>query len=97
MAERILHNSPPKESPKTALNSNLEICQNECRNQLPEIIESTHVPTEIPPIIRETTVGYLPRPADYCVGILLETIFNLSRLHEDLTKIQESLVKGGER
>jgi hypothetical protein len=35
-------------------------------------------------------------PADHFVGILEETISNLTRLHEDLSEILRILVKGGE-
>ncbi len=97
MAEPILPNSPPKQSNKTESSPHLEICTNECQQHSQEFIEPTHPTDENPPLIREATVCYLPGTADYCVGILLETIFNLSRLHEDLTKIQGMLVEGGER
>jgi hypothetical protein len=97
MALPILTNSPPKESNKTESSPDFEICTNECRQQSPEFIEPTHPTDEIPPIIREATVCYLPETADYCVGILLETVINLSRLHDELTELQEMLVKGGER
>jgi hypothetical protein len=95
MAERILHNSPPNESNKTKSSLDSGIRQNECRHESPEFEESIPALDGIPPLIREATVGYLPRPADYCVGILEETVANLTRLHEDLIRLQEMLVKGG--
>jgi hypothetical protein len=97
MAEPILHKSPPKESNKTESKPDFEFRMNGYRHQSPEIMEPTQASDEIPPIIREATVCYLPGTADYSVGILLQTLLNLSRLHDELTKLQETLVKGGER
>jgi hypothetical protein len=97
MTEQIVHKSPSKEFNKSESSPDFEICTNECRQQSPEFIEPTHPTDEIPPLIPETTVCYLPGTADYCVGILLETVINLSRLHDELTKLQEMLVKGGGR
>jgi hypothetical protein len=97
MAERILHNSPPKESNKTESSPDSETRQDECQHQSPEIIEPIHELDAIPPIIREATVYNLPVTADYSVGILIQTLLNLSRLHDELTKLQEMLVKGGAR
>jgi hypothetical protein len=97
MALPILTNSPPKESNKTESNPDFEICTNEYQQQSPEFTEPTRATEENPPLIREATVCYLSVTADYCVGILLETVINLSRLHDELTELQEMLVKGGER
>jgi hypothetical protein len=97
MAEPILHKSPPKEPNKTELSPDSEIRLNECRHKSPEITDPIHGLDEAPRIIGESTVYNLPGTADYSVGILLETIFNLSRLHDELTKLQEMMVKGGER
>jgi hypothetical protein len=91
MAEPILHNSPPKEFNKT------ESSLDSDHYQSPEIEESILALDEIPPIILEATVCYLPGPADHFVGILEETVSNLTRLHEDLSKVQKMLVKGGGR
>jgi hypothetical protein len=96
MAEPILHKSPPKESNKTTSCLDSEICQGECRQQSPEIPEPIQDLDEIPRIIPEATVCYLPGPADHFIGILEETISNLTRLHEDLSKVQNMLMKGGE-
>jgi hypothetical protein len=96
MAEPIVPKSPPKDFNKTESNLDFEICTNECQQKSPEFIEPTHSTDESPPLIQEATVGYLPGNANYCVGILLETVINLSRLHDELTKLQEMLVKGGE-
>jgi hypothetical protein len=95
MAESILHNSPPKESNKTESNLNSENCPNESRDQSPEIINPIRATEEIPLIIKGATICFLPGNTDYSVGILLETIVNLSRLHEELTKLQEMMAKGG--
>jgi hypothetical protein len=89
MAEPILHKSPPKESNKTTS------CLDSNHYQSPDIEQSIPALDEIPPIIAEATVCYLPGPADYFVGILEETVSNLTRLHEDLNKVQKMLVKGG--
>jgi hypothetical protein len=97
MTEQIVHKSPSKEFNKSESSPDFEICTNECRQQSQEFIDATHPMDESPPLIREATVCYLPGTADYCVGILLETVINLSRLHDELTKLQEMLVKGGER
>jgi hypothetical protein len=95
MAEPIVPKSPPKESNKTESKLDSEICLNESQRRSPEMVESIHIPTEIPRIIREAAVCYLPGPADHFVGILEETIANLTRLHGDLSEIQKMLVKGG--
>jgi hypothetical protein len=95
MAEQIVHKSLSKESKKTESNLDFEICSNEYRQQSSEFIEPTNPTDENPPLIREATVCYLPAPADHFVSILEETISNLTHLHEDLSKLQEILVKGG--
>jgi hypothetical protein len=97
MAEPIVYKSSPKESNKTESSPHFEICTNEFRQHSQEFIEPTYPTDKIPPFIREATVCYLPGTTDYCVGILLETVINLSRLHDELTKLQEILVKGGGR
>ena len=96
MTEQIVHKSSSKEFNKSESNLDSEIHSNEYWQQSPEFIEPTHPTDESPPLIREATVC-LPGTADYCVGILLETVINLSRLHDELTKLQEMLVKGGGR
>jgi hypothetical protein len=95
MAEPIVPKSPPKESNKTTSCPDSEICRSECRQRSPESIPTQDL-DEIPPIIPEATVCYLPGPADHFTGILEETVFNLTRLHGDLRKIHEMLVEGGE-
>jgi hypothetical protein len=97
MAEPIVPKSPSEDSNKTESSPDFEIYTNECRQHSQEFIEPAHLTDEIPPLIREATVCYLPRTADYSVGILEETVSNLTRLHEDLSKVQKMLVKGGER
>jgi hypothetical protein len=97
MAEPIVPKSPPKESNKTESKPDFEIHTNEYWQQSPENTESIRATDAIPPIIREAPVCYLPGTADYSIGILLQTLFNLSRLHDELTKLQEMLEKGGER
>jgi hypothetical protein len=95
MAEPILHNSSPDESNKSELKFP-EICLNGNQYQSPEISESILVPEGLRPLIKTANVCYLPGPADHCVGILEETITNLTRLHEDLREIEKMLVNGGE-
>jgi hypothetical protein len=97
MAETIVPKSPPEESKKTELSPDSGICLNECRHLSPEAEEPIVVPDEIPQLINAAGVGYLPGPADHFVGILEETVSNLTGLHEDLIKLQEMLVKGSVR
>jgi hypothetical protein len=97
MAERILHKSLSKESNKTESSPDSEIRPNECWQQSPENTEPIRVTEEILPLIQKATVYNLSGTADYSVGILLQTLINLSRLHDELTKLQEMLVKGGGR
>ncbi len=95
MAEQIVHKSPSKKFNKSDSDLDSEIHSNEYLQQSPEIEDPIQTENAIPPLIREATVSYLPGPAGYLVGILEETVINLTRLHEDLSKLQELLVKGG--
>ncbi|MBN1224158.1 MAG: hypothetical protein JXB23_13000 [Candidatus Aminicenantes bacterium] len=97
MAEPILHKSPPKESNKTESSPDSEIRLNECRHQSPGIMEPIHDLDQIPLQIRDATVCYLSEPANHFVGILEETVSNLTRLHDWLSKIERTMVKGGRR
>jgi hypothetical protein len=96
MAEPILHNSPPEEPNKSESNLS-EICLNGNQHQSPEIMEPIQDLDEIPPIIPEASACYLSGTADHFIGILEETVSNLTRLHEDLSKIQKMLMRGGGR
>ena len=83
MAEPILHKSPPEEENKSDLKSNSEICPNgtQC------LFEP----------VNPRDAGYLPGIGSHFIGILEATVLNLAYLHEDLSKIEKMLVKGGER
>jgi hypothetical protein len=83
MAKPILPNFPPKESNKTESVPNLGIC----RDQAPIITKSIHT----------LDAHNLPGTAGYLAEILEETILNLTRIHEYLTKIENMLLKGGGR
>jgi hypothetical protein len=97
MAESILHNSPPKEPKKTDPKPDPETYLNGSRYLPPEAIEPINALERLSPLIKAASVCYLPGPADHFVGILEETITNLTRLHEALREIDEILVKGGDR
>jgi hypothetical protein len=97
MAEPFLHNSLPKESNKTESSRDSEIHKEECPHKSPESTEPIRATEKILPLIKKATVYNLSGNADYSVGILLQTLLNLSHLHDELTKLQEMLVKGGER
>jgi hypothetical protein len=97
MAERIVPKSPPKESNKTESSPDSVIRPNECWQQSPENTEPIRTTEEILTLIQKATDYNLSGTADYSVGILIQTLLNLSRLHDELTKLQEMLVKGGAR
>jgi hypothetical protein len=97
MAEPIVPKSPPEKSKKTELKPDSSICLYEGCHLSPETKEPIVIPDEIPQLINAAGVGYLSGPADHFVGILEETVANLTGLHEDLRKLQEMLAKGGVR
>jgi hypothetical protein len=94
MAERILHKSPPKEPNKTESKMDSEICLNESLHRSPAITGLINALAELP-MMKAASVCYLPGPVVHCVGIHDEIISNLTRLHEDLSALQEMLGKGG--
>jgi hypothetical protein len=97
MAVPILHKSPPKESNKTGADPNSRICLNGSQHRLPAITETINALDGLPPLHKAANICSLPGPSDHFVNILEKTIANLTRLHEDLSKIEKMLVKGGER
>jgi hypothetical protein len=97
MAEPIVPKSPPEESKKTESPPDSDIWIDEGGHLSSETREPIVMPEKIPPLIYPAGVGYLSGPADHFVGILEETVANLTDLHEDLRKLQEMLAKGGVR
>jgi hypothetical protein len=95
MAEPILHKSPPEEPKKSELNLP-EICLKENQHLPPKVIEPINALEGPFPLIKAASVCYLPGPADHFIGILEETISNLTRLQKDLNEIEGMLAKGGE-
>ena len=95
MAGPILQKSLPKEPNKTELNLDPEIYWNDRGNQSPVITAPTHTLDGLRPMIEAAKIYCLPGIAGYFVSILEETVLNLTRLHEDLSKIEKMLVKGG--
>jgi hypothetical protein len=83
MAEPILHKSPPEDANKNDLKLNSEICLNRAMCLL-ELVNS-----------RDS--GYLPGIGSHFITILETTVSNLTHLHNDLSKIEEMLKKGGNR
>ena len=93
MADPILQKSP-QEPKKTQPKLDFEICHN---GSLDPFIEATTAPDGPPPIINEASACYLSGQAEYLMSFLLETVSNLTRLHEYLTEIEKMLPKGGAR
>ena len=92
MADPILQKSP-QEPKKTQPKLDFEICHNGTQDPF---IEPITAPDGLPPTINEASVCYLTGQAEYLVGFLLETVSNLTRLHEYLTEIEKMLAKGDE-
>jgi hypothetical protein len=82
MAESIVPKSQPKESNKSDLKLDSEICLN-CSQRLAEPMDPRDP-------------RYLTGIDGYLIRILDTTVSNLTRLHDDLSKIQEMLGEGGE-
>jgi hypothetical protein len=82
LANSILQKSLPKEPNKSDLKLNSEI-------------RSDNIQRLFEPV-NPRDAGYLPGIGTHFIGILETAVSNLSRLHEDLSKLEEELVKGGE-
>jgi hypothetical protein len=97
MAEPILHKSPHKKRKKSVARPDSGIWLNFRQPPKPVIIGQAQSHEGLNPTIETANIHSLPGIADHFAGILEESGSNPTHLHDWLSEIEKTMVKGGGR